>query len=63
MAGTKRSAEGKVDKAVGGIKKAAGKATGNRTLQAKGAAQRAKGAAKDTAGKVARKVTRATRDV
>jgi uncharacterized protein YjbJ (UPF0337 family) len=61
MAGTRSSAEGKADKAIGKIKKAAGKATGNRSLQVKGGAQQAKGTVKDAAGKAARRVTRAGR--
>jgi uncharacterized protein YjbJ (UPF0337 family) len=35
-----------------------GKATKNRSLEAKGAVQKAKGSVQDTAGKVTRKVTR-----
>jgi len=40
------------------VKKAVGKATKNRSLQAKGAMQKSKGSVQDTAGKITRKVTR-----
>jgi uncharacterized protein YjbJ (UPF0337 family) len=61
MAGTARQAKGKGNKVAGSTKKAVGKATGNRRLQAKGSAQKAKGTVQDVAGKVERKVRRATK--
>jgi uncharacterized protein YjbJ (UPF0337 family) len=52
---------GKMDEAKGRVKKAAGKVTGNRKLQAKGQVQVAKGKVKQTVTKVKRKVKKATR--
>jgi uncharacterized protein YjbJ (UPF0337 family) len=45
------TAKGKTQKAVGSVKEAAGKATGDKTLQAKGVADKAAGAAKEAVGK------------
>ena len=58
MAGGKAQAKGKANKVTGSVKKAAGKATKNRTLQAKGTAQKAKGTVQDSAGKVVRQITK-----
>jgi uncharacterized protein YjbJ (UPF0337 family) len=52
---------GKVDEVKGRVKKAAGKATGRRKLQAKGQVQVAKGKVKQAATKAKKKVKRATR--
>jgi len=43
MAGRKTQAKGKANTAVGSVKKAAGKATKNRSLEFKGAAQKVMG--------------------
>jgi len=48
---------GKADELKGRVKKAAGKATGNRKLQGKGQVQVAKGKVKQTATKAKKKVT------
>ena len=57
----KQTIEGATQKAVGSIKEAAGKATGNNKLKAKGLADRAAGTAKEGAGKAKEAVHRATR--
>ena len=44
---------------MGSAKKAVGKATNDKSLQAKGSAQKAKGSIQDAAGKVERKVRNA----
>jgi uncharacterized protein YjbJ (UPF0337 family) len=48
--------EGAVDKGLGAIKEAAGKATGNERLQAEGAAQKAKGDIQNKIGKTQDKI-------
>ncbi len=48
--------EGAVDKGVGAVKEAAGKATGNERLQAEGAAQKAKGDIQNKVGKAQDKI-------
>ena len=58
MAGTKRQAKEKANKLSGSTKKAIGKATKDRSLQAKGSVQKVKGTVQDFAGKVERKVRR-----
>ena len=56
----KDTAKGKTQKAVGSIKEAAGKATGDKKLQANGVADRAVGSAKEAIGKTKAAVTKAT---
>ncbi|MBO9707687.1 MAG: CsbD family protein [Caulobacter sp.] len=48
--------EGAVDKGLGAVKEAAGKATGNERLQAEGAAQKAKGDIQNKVGKAQDKI-------
>ena len=48
--------EGAIDKGVGAIKEAAGKATGNERLQAEGAAQKIKGDVQNKVGQVQDKI-------
>ena len=48
--------EGAVDKGVGAVKEAAGKAVGNERLQAEGAAQKAKGDVQNKVGQVQDKI-------
>jgi len=55
MAGTARQARGKANKVAGSAKKAVGKETKNRSLQAKGSVQKARALSR-TSGKVERKV-------
>jgi uncharacterized protein YjbJ (UPF0337 family) len=56
MAGSKSQAKGKANKLAGSAKRALGKATGNRKLQAKGAVQQTKGKAQDAVGRSDRKI-------
>ena len=58
MAGSKIRAKGKANKISGGLKQAAGKATGNKKMRAKGTAQKAKGVVQGAAGKTGRALTR-----
>jgi uncharacterized protein YjbJ (UPF0337 family) len=51
--------KGKVENLKGRVKQAAGSLTGNKELEAKGAAQRGKGAAQELAGKVQNKMQNA----
>lgn len=51
MGDTKQRVKGKANEAMGKAKVEAGKQTGNRSTQAKGAAQAVKGKAQDTMGK------------
>ncbi|THD57450.1 CsbD family protein [Phenylobacterium sp.] len=55
------TAKGATQKAVGSIKEAAGKATGNKKLQAKGVADKAAGSAREVVGKTKTAVKKATR--
>uniref|UniRef100_B0SZI5 CsbD family protein n=1 Tax=Caulobacter sp. (strain K31) TaxID=366602 RepID=B0SZI5_CAUSK len=48
--------EGAVDKGVGAVKEAAGKATGNERLEAEGAVQKAKGDVQNKVGQVQDKI-------
>jgi uncharacterized protein YjbJ (UPF0337 family) len=48
--------EGAIDKGVGAIKEAAGKATGNERLEAEGAVQKAKGDVQNKVGKAQDKI-------
>ena len=48
--------EGAIDKGVGALKEAAGKAVGNERLQAEGAAQKAKGDIQNKVGQVQDKI-------
>jgi uncharacterized protein YjbJ (UPF0337 family) len=48
--------EGAIDKGVGAIKEAAGKATGNERLEAEGLAQKAKGDVQNKVGQVQDKI-------
>lgn len=48
---SKNRVEGAVDKGVGAAKQAAGKATGNKRLEAEGAAQKLKGDVQNKIGK------------
>jgi uncharacterized protein YjbJ (UPF0337 family) len=48
--------EGAVDKGVGAVKEAAGKATGNERLEAEGAAQKAKGDVQNKVGQAQDKI-------
>ncbi len=48
--------EGAVDKGAGAIKEAVGKATGNESLEAKGAAQKAKGDIQNKVGQAQDKI-------
>jgi len=57
----KQQIEGAAQKGVGAIKEAAGKATGNTDLQAKGIADKAVGSAKSAAGDVKSAVHKATK--
>lgn len=47
---SKNRVEGAVDKGVGAVKQAAGKATGNERLEAEGAAQKVKGDVQNKVG-------------
>ncbi len=47
-----RSVQGKGEKLVGGVKEVAGKATGDRELEAEGAGDKAKGSVHDAVGAV-----------
>jgi uncharacterized protein YjbJ (UPF0337 family) len=58
---SKRRASAAADKAAGTVKQAAGKLTGNKSLQTKGAAQKTKGKARATVAKADAKITRAVR--
>lgn len=58
---SKETVKGTAQKAAGSIKEAAGKATGDRKLQAKGIADRAAGSAKKAVGKTKDAVHKATR--
>lgn len=57
----KDTAKGKTQKAVGSVKEAAGKATGDKKLQAKGVADKAAGAAKEAIGKTKTAVKKAAK--
>ncbi|HEY2356253.1 MAG TPA: CsbD family protein [Phenylobacterium sp.] len=57
----KDTAKGKTQKAVGSVKEAAGKATGDKKLQAKGVADRAVGSAKEAVGKTKTALKKATK--
>ncbi len=58
---SKESVEGAVQKGVGAVKEAAGKAVGNEKLQAEGLADKAVGSAKETVGKAKDAVHKATK--
>jgi uncharacterized protein YjbJ (UPF0337 family) len=60
MTGVKKQVKGKARAGVGETKRAVGKATRNRSLEAKGVAETAKGKGKSTAGRAAQKVKGAT---
>lgn len=53
---SKNRVEGAVDKGVGAVKQAAGKATGNERLEAEGAAQKVKGGLQNKVGKAQDKI-------
>jgi uncharacterized protein YjbJ (UPF0337 family) len=55
--------EGKWEKAKGTVKEKAGEVTGDRDMEAEGAAQRAEGEAKDAFGKARRKAGEAVEDL
>jgi uncharacterized protein YjbJ (UPF0337 family) len=57
MAGRKTQAKGKTNTTVGSVKKAAGKATKNGSLEVKGVAQKAKGKTQDLAGNLHQKIS------
>ena len=48
--------KGKTNQGMGSVKEMAGKATGNRDMEAEGAAQKTKGKVEDTAGRAKDKV-------
>ena len=50
------SAKGKANQGMGSVKEMAGKATGNKDMEAEGAAQKTKGKVEDTAGRAKDKV-------
>ena len=58
---SKTGIEGGIQKSVGSVKEAAGKATGNEKLEAQGLADRAVGSAKEGAGKVEDAINKATK--
>lgn len=58
---SKERIEGAVQKSVGAVKQAAGKAVGNEKLQAEGLADKAQGSAKNAVGKAKDAVHKATR--
>jgi uncharacterized protein YjbJ (UPF0337 family) len=58
---SKERIEGAAQKAGGSIKEAAGKAVGNKKLQAEGVADKAAGSIKEAAGKAKDAVHKATR--
>lgn len=58
---SKLGMKGAVQKGVGSVKEAAGKATGDRKLQAKGMADKAAGSAKEAVGKAQDTVRRGAR--
>lgn len=58
---SKERIEGAVQKGVGAVKQAAGKAVGNEKLQAEGLADKAQGSAKNAVGKAKDAVHKATR--
>lgn len=60
MAGVKKQIKGTARETVGEVKKSAGKATGNRSLEAKGAADVGKGKTKRLAGRAAQQIKGAT---
>ena len=51
-AGSRKKADGKADRIKGKVKEAAGRATGNRSLESKGKRDQAKGNAKEAVGEV-----------
>ena len=53
--------KGSVQKGVGSVKEAAGKATGDKKLQAKGVADKAAGSAKEAVGKTKDAVRKASK--
>ncbi len=53
---SKNRVEGAVDKGVGAVKEAAGKATGNERLESEGAAQKVKGDLQNKVGQVQDKI-------
>lgn len=57
----KDTMKGATQKAVGSVKEAAGKATGDKKLVAKGLAERAAGSAKEAVGKTKTAVKKAVR--
>ena len=57
----KDTVKGATQKAVGSVKEAAGKATGDKKLVAKGVADRAAGSAKEAVGKTKTAVKKATK--
>jgi uncharacterized protein YjbJ (UPF0337 family) len=58
---SKDGIKGATQKGVGSIKEAAGKATGNKKLEAEGLADRAAGSAKEAVGKAKDAIHKATR--
>lgn len=58
---SKETVEGAVQKGVGSLKQAAGKAIGNEKLEAEGLADKAMGSAKEAVGKAKDAVHKATR--
>jgi uncharacterized protein YjbJ (UPF0337 family) len=54
--------KGKAENLKGRIKEAAGTVTGNKKLEAEGAADRVKGAAREKVGEIERKVNKAVED-
>lgn len=58
---SKETVRGSAQKAVGSVKEAAGKATGNRKLRAEGMTDKAAGSAKKAVGKTKDAIHRATR--
>jgi uncharacterized protein YjbJ (UPF0337 family) len=59
MGATKRQAKGKKDQMVGGAKKAVGKSTRNRDLQAKGNMQEARGKVRSGVAKTQKQAAKA----
>lgn len=58
---SKEGIKGATQKAVGSVKEAAGKATGNEKLKAEGAADKVAGSAKEAVGKAKDAVHKATK--
>ena len=58
---SKEGIEGATQKGVGAVKEAAGKAVGNRKLEAEGVADKVAGSAKETVGKAKDAVHKATK--